>query len=170
MQTRLFFLAQKKRRNRKITSRSARSYRIPSNKCEYSYVLFCFCLQLKAFYVDLLVPLETNLEKDTKVVQVCDYNNLLYYTGNNLYFDTIYQRKLEHLYIYCRCEYIIIKTMDIMNNKEWECWCILNFLLFTTGFDKMLSSGIKQKIQQQNKKKITIIIKTKKITIKKTSI
>ncbi|XP_024884270.1 brain-specific angiogenesis inhibitor 1-associated protein 2-like, partial [Temnothorax curvispinosus] len=25
--------------------------------------------QLKAFYVDLLVPLETNLEKDTKVVQ-----------------------------------------------------------------------------------------------------
>ena len=26
--------------------------------------------QLKAFYVDLLVPLETNLEKDTKVVQV----------------------------------------------------------------------------------------------------
>jgi hypothetical protein len=27
-------------------------------------------LQLKAFYVDLLVPLETNLEKDTKVVQV----------------------------------------------------------------------------------------------------
>ena len=31
-----------------------------------------YCLlQLKAFYVDLLVPLETNLEKDTKVVQVC---------------------------------------------------------------------------------------------------
>jgi hypothetical protein len=29
-------------------------------------------LQLKAFYVDLLVPLETNLEKDTKVVQVSD--------------------------------------------------------------------------------------------------
>lgn len=28
------------------------------------------CFQLKAFYVDLLVPLETNLEKDTKVVQV----------------------------------------------------------------------------------------------------
>jgi hypothetical protein len=27
-------------------------------------------LQLKAFYVDLLVPLETNLEKDTKVIQV----------------------------------------------------------------------------------------------------
>lgn len=26
-------------------------------------------MQLKAFYVDLLVPLETNLEKDTKVVQ-----------------------------------------------------------------------------------------------------
>lgn len=26
-------------------------------------------VQLKAFYVDLLVPLETNLEKDTKVVQ-----------------------------------------------------------------------------------------------------
>lgn len=26
-------------------------------------------LQLKAFYVDLLVPLETNLEKDTKVIQ-----------------------------------------------------------------------------------------------------
>ncbi|KAL6267238.1 hypothetical protein P5V15_000313 [Pogonomyrmex californicus] len=26
--------------------------------------------ELKAFYVDLLVPLETNLEKDTKVVQV----------------------------------------------------------------------------------------------------
>lgn len=26
--------------------------------------------QLKAFYVDLLVPLETNLERDTKVVQV----------------------------------------------------------------------------------------------------
>ncbi|EEB14775.1 insulin receptor tyrosine kinase substrate, putative [Pediculus humanus corporis] len=25
---------------------------------------------LKAFYVDLLVPLETNLEKDTKVVQI----------------------------------------------------------------------------------------------------
>lgn len=33
---------------------------------------FCFLstlTQLKAFYVDLLVPLETNLEKDTKVVQ-----------------------------------------------------------------------------------------------------
>lgn len=30
--------------------------------------LFSFT-QLKAFYVDLLVPLETNLEKDTKVVQ-----------------------------------------------------------------------------------------------------
>lgn len=29
-----------------------------------------FAFQLKAFYVDLLVPLETNLEKDTKVVQV----------------------------------------------------------------------------------------------------
>lgn len=28
-----------------------------------------FHFQLKAFYVDLLVPLETNLEKDTKVVQ-----------------------------------------------------------------------------------------------------
>lgn len=26
-------------------------------------------MQLKAFYVDMLVPLETNLEKDTKVVQ-----------------------------------------------------------------------------------------------------
>lgn len=36
--------------------------------------MFWFCYaysdQLKAFYVDLLVPLETNLEKDTKVVQV----------------------------------------------------------------------------------------------------
>lgn len=32
--------------------------------------LFLFFIwQLKAFYVDLLVPLETNLEKDTKVVQ-----------------------------------------------------------------------------------------------------
>ena len=31
---------------------------------------FFFLFQLKAFYVDLLVPLETNLEKDTKVVQV----------------------------------------------------------------------------------------------------
>lgn len=30
----------------------------------------CARVQLKAFYVDLLVPLETNLEKDTKVVQV----------------------------------------------------------------------------------------------------
>lgn len=29
----------------------------------------CLAPQLKAFYVDLLVPLETNLEKDTKVVQ-----------------------------------------------------------------------------------------------------
>lgn len=29
-----------------------------------------FFFQLKAFYVDMLVPLETNLEKDTKVVQV----------------------------------------------------------------------------------------------------
>lgn len=28
-----------------------------------------FHFQLKAFYVDLLVPLETNLEKDTKVIQ-----------------------------------------------------------------------------------------------------
>lgn len=33
------------------------------------FELITFCLQLKAFYVDLLVPLETNLEKDTKVVQ-----------------------------------------------------------------------------------------------------
>ncbi|KAF7271615.1 hypothetical protein GWI33_015537 [Rhynchophorus ferrugineus] len=31
--------------------------------------MFSFLFQLKAFYVDLLVPLETNLEKDTKVVQ-----------------------------------------------------------------------------------------------------
>lgn len=29
-----------------------------------------FFLQLKAFYVDLIVPLESNIEKDTKVVQV----------------------------------------------------------------------------------------------------
>lgn len=34
----------------------------------------CFTFQLKAFYVDLLVPLETNLEKDTKVVQVSELN------------------------------------------------------------------------------------------------
>ena len=33
-----------------------------------------FLLQLKAFYVDLIVPLESNIEKDTKVVQVrCIY-------------------------------------------------------------------------------------------------
>lgn len=32
-------------------------------------VLIAYALKLKAFYVDLLVPLETNLEKDTKVVQ-----------------------------------------------------------------------------------------------------
>lgn len=32
-------------------------------------LLFPLPLQLKAFYVDLLVPLETNLEKDTKVIQ-----------------------------------------------------------------------------------------------------
>lgn len=35
-----------------------------------SVVINSLSLQLKAFYVDLLVPLETNLEKDTKVVQV----------------------------------------------------------------------------------------------------
>lgn len=29
-----------------------------------------FPQQLKAFYVDLIVPLESNIEKDTKVVQV----------------------------------------------------------------------------------------------------
>lgn len=44
------------------------------------FLLFCFALffhgffrvalQLKAFYVDLIVPLESNIEKDTKVVQV----------------------------------------------------------------------------------------------------
>lgn len=33
------------------------------------FLLFFF-LQLKAFYVDLIVPLESNIEKDTKVVQV----------------------------------------------------------------------------------------------------
>lgn len=33
-------------------------------------ILPLLTFQLKAFYVDLLVPLETNLEKDTKVVQV----------------------------------------------------------------------------------------------------
>lgn len=33
--------------------------------------------QLKAFYVDLLVPLETNLEKDTKVVQVSKPSKLI---------------------------------------------------------------------------------------------
>lgn len=30
----------------------------------------CNFSQLKAFYVDLIVPLESNIEKDTKVVQV----------------------------------------------------------------------------------------------------
>lgn len=39
------------------------------NDCLINIVLL-FLSQLKAFYVDLLVPLETNLEKDTKVVQV----------------------------------------------------------------------------------------------------
>lgn len=41
------------------------------------FLLFVFCyfvvflrMQLKAFYVDLIVPLESNIEKDTKVVQV----------------------------------------------------------------------------------------------------
>lgn len=41
------------------------TYKIWSKRSFY----ICFALQLKAFYVDLLVPLETNLEKDTKVVQ-----------------------------------------------------------------------------------------------------
>lgn len=35
-------------------------------------------LQLKAFYVDLLVPLETNLEKDTRVVQVILFVSLFF--------------------------------------------------------------------------------------------
>lgn len=35
----------------------------------FHYYTFFLSFQLKAFYVDLLVPLETNLEKDTKVVQ-----------------------------------------------------------------------------------------------------
>ena len=34
---------------------------------------FDFVWQLKAFYVDLLVPLESNIEKDTKVVQVISF-------------------------------------------------------------------------------------------------
>lgn len=36
--------------------------------------LFFFSLQLKAFYVDLIVPLESNIEKDTKVVQVSPFS------------------------------------------------------------------------------------------------
>lgn len=50
---------------------------------------FCilFLFQLKAFYVDLLVPLETNLEKDTKVVQVM-----------NIYTTFLYKFKYFHVY------------------------------------------------------------------------
>lgn len=47
---------------------------------ESKNVSMCKChfrnQQLKAFYVDLLVPLETNLEKDTKVVQVSDTSTI----------------------------------------------------------------------------------------------
>jgi hypothetical protein len=40
-------------------------------------LLSLLTFQLKAFYVDLLVPLETNLEKDTKVVQVSKSSKMI---------------------------------------------------------------------------------------------
>lgn len=39
---------------------------------------FRVALQLKAFYVDLIVPLESNIEKDTKVVQVRSVFRFIY--------------------------------------------------------------------------------------------
>lgn len=51
------------------------------------YYSLTFIFQLKAFYVDLLVPLETNLEKDTKVVQVCTSNIQLKLLTNSWYFS-----------------------------------------------------------------------------------
>ena len=46
----------------------------PNTKvCWWPLSSFDFVWQLKAFYVDLLVPLESNIEKDTKVVQVISF-------------------------------------------------------------------------------------------------
>lgn len=60
------------------------------------FIKYVSLLQLKAFYVDLLVPLETNLEKDTKVVQVSKIQLfikirffILYITKCDVYKDSI---------------------------------------------------------------------------------
>lgn len=50
--------------------REINGYEFDRDDHSLSFSLCLWYLQLKAFYVDLLVPLETNLERDTKVVQV----------------------------------------------------------------------------------------------------
>jgi hypothetical protein len=50
-----------------------------------------FASQLKAFYVDLIVPLENNLEKDVKIVQVhiyCSVINIIAFCTLREYFHS----------------------------------------------------------------------------------